>query len=66
MGRALPVYLKRHTRATETNTLRGISNRMYTYDDEDRLVSAGSAEYDYDYDGFLTTKTVGTDVTEYD
>jgi RHS repeat-associated protein len=29
------------------------------------LLTAGSVEYSYDFDGFLTTKTDGTDVTTY-
>ena len=48
--------------------------RWLTYDDEDRLDKVYSdsthttqvAEYDYDVDGFLTTKTEGSDVTTYD
>ena len=54
------------TRTSETNTLRGISGRTFDYSDEDCLLTAGTATYEYDADGFLTTKTDGTDVTEYD
>jgi len=47
------------------NTLRGIAVRNFTYSDEDHLLTAGSTSYQYDLDGFLTTKTDGTDVTTY-
>jgi RHS repeat-associated protein len=53
------------TRITETNTLRGISGRAFSYSDEDHLLTAGSVTYAYDPDGFLTTKTDGTDITTY-
>jgi YD repeat-containing protein len=53
------------TRNYEMNALRGISGRNLTYSEEDHLLTAGSVEYSYDFDGFLTTKTDGTDVTTY-
>jgi len=53
------------TRTYEMNSLRGISGRSYSYSDEDQLLSAGSMSYSYDLDGFLTTKTDGSDVTTY-
>jgi len=52
-------------RTFETNTLRGIAGRTFTYSDEDHLLTAGSTTYQYDADGFLVTKTEGTDVTQY-
>jgi len=54
------------TRIYENNVLRGISQRDYVYSDEDCLLTAGSASYKYNADGFLTTKTEVTDVTSYD
>ena len=36
-----------------------------TYDDQDRLLSYGTATYTYTADGALQTKTVGTAMTEY-
>ena len=45
------------TRKDEINTLRGIDSRNYTYSEEDHLLTAGDTEYNYDEDGFLTTKT---------
>jgi YD repeat-containing protein len=39
------------------NTLRGIGNRSYQYSDEDHLLKAGEWAYQYDPDGFLTSKT---------
>ncbi len=53
------------TRTYEMNSLRGISGRNFTYSDEDHLLSAGTVIYSYDLDGFLTTKTDGSDVTNY-
>jgi len=53
------------TRILETNLLRGIPARSMTYSVEDHLLTAGSATYQYDLDGFLTSKTDGTDTTTY-
>ena len=53
------------TRISETNTLRGLSGRTFSYSDEDHLLKAGSVIYDYNLDGFLKTKTDGTDITIY-
>ena len=49
----------------QMNTFRGISGRIFSYDDEDKLLSADGTTYNYDLDGFLTTKTEGPDVTHY-
>ena len=54
------------TRIYEKNTLRGIAGRSFTYSDEDHLLTAGGTTYQYNFDGFLTTRTQGTDVTTYD
>jgi RHS repeat-associated protein len=54
------------TRIYEMNSLRGISGRNFSYDNEDHLLTAGSAVYSYNLDGFLTAKTDGSDVTTYD
>jgi RHS repeat-associated protein len=53
------------TRTFEMNTLRGISGRSFAYSDEDHLLQAGSTTYQYDADGFLVTKTEGTNMTQY-
>ncbi len=53
------------TRIYEMNTLRGISGRSFTYSNEDHLLTAGTTSYQYDVDGFLTTKTDGSDVSSY-
>jgi len=53
------------TRNYEMNALRGIAGRSYSYSDEDHLLTAGSVIYDYGLDGFLSTKTDGSDVTSY-
>ncbi len=54
------------TRTYEMNSLRDISGRSYTYSNEDHLLTAGDVSYQYDLDGFLTSKTDGADVTQYD
>ncbi|NQT70398.1 MAG: hypothetical protein HQ552_12545 [Desulfobacteraceae bacterium] len=53
------------TRIYEMNTLKGIAGRNFSYNDEDHLLSAGSAIYSYNLDGYLTAKTDGSDVTTY-
>ena len=58
-------YNENGTRIYEMNALRGISSRNYSYDDEDHLLTAGTTTYQYDLDGFLTTKTEGANVTTY-
>lgn len=54
------------TRETETNVHRNISGRIYSYSDEDHLLTAGTVQYDHDLDGFPTTKTDGAEATTYD
>jgi RHS repeat-associated protein len=49
------------TRTYEMNSLRGIAGRTFAYDDEDHLLTAGDAAYQYDLDGYLTTRTVGAE-----
>jgi len=53
------------TRNYETNAVQGISGKSYSYSDGDHLLAAGSVSYGYDLDGYLTTKTDGSDVTNY-
>jgi RHS repeat-associated protein len=53
-------------RTHEMNNLRGIPDRSFTYSDEDHLLTAGNIVYQYDLDGFLISKTDGTDITQYD
>jgi RHS repeat-associated protein len=52
-------------RSYEMNVLGGIFGRTFMYSDEDHLITAGDTAYQYNVDGFLTTKTQGTDVTTY-
>jgi len=59
-------YNANGTRVYEMNSLRGISGRNFSYDNEDHLLTAGSAVYSYNLDGFLTAKTDGSEVTTYD
>lgn len=54
------------TRNYEMNSLRDISERNFTYSDEDHLLTAGTNSYQYDSDGFLTSKTVDTETTTFD
>ncbi len=54
------------TRTSETNTLRGIADRGFSYSDEDHLLTAGDTVYSYDLDGFLAAKTESGQVTTYD
>jgi len=59
-------YNANGNRIYEMNTLKGIPGRNFSYSDEDHLLSAGNTSYQYDLDGFLTTKIDGTDITQYD
>ena len=52
-------------RTYEMNVLKGISGRTFSYSNEDHLLTAGDVTYQYDLDGFLTTKTQGSDLTHY-
>jgi RHS repeat-associated protein len=58
-------YDQHGRRIYEMNGLKGISGRTYSYSDEDHLLNAGDTAYQYDLDGFLTTKTQGTNITYY-
>ncbi|MFH2218846.1 MAG: RHS repeat-associated core domain-containing protein [Pseudomonadota bacterium] len=53
-------------RTYEMNLLRGIAGRTLSYSDEDHLLNAGDAQYQYDVDGFLVSRTGEGDVTTYD
>jgi YD repeat-containing protein len=54
------------TRIYEMNSLRGITGRDYDFDAEDHLLTADAVTYSYDFDGFLSAKTEGANVTTYD
>ena len=54
------------TRTYENNVLRGTSRTNFEYSVEDCLLSVDGNTYEYNADGFLTTKTVGSDITFYD
>jgi len=51
-------------RLTEMNTLRNV-NRSYTVTDEDHIITTGSESYQFDADGFLTSKTSGSNTSTY-
>jgi len=50
----------------QMNSLRGIAGRVLDYDAEDHLLSVGGTDYQYDLDGFLTSKASGAETTYYD
>jgi len=52
-------------RIHEVNLQKGIIGKSYAYSVEDHLLTAGTAAYQYDPDGFLTTKTEGGNLTRY-
>jgi len=52
-------------REYEVNSLRGRTDRSMSYSDEDHLLTAGNVTYNYDSDGFLTTRIDGADITRY-
>ncbi len=52
-------------RIWEYNSRRGITDRTFSYDAEDRLLTAGDSTYAYDADGYLQTKTTADGVTTY-
>jgi RHS repeat-associated protein len=52
-------------RTQETNLLRGIASRSLAYSEEDHLLTAGEASYQFDPDGFLTQKIKGSKTTRY-
>lgn len=59
-------YNANGARSYEMNALRGIPGRNFTYSDGDHLLTAGATIYKYDLDGFLLSKTQGSDTTLYD
>ncbi len=52
-------------RSLETNAWRGIEDRSYSYGADHRLLQAGDTTYEYDADGYLTSKTVDGETTTY-
>ena len=52
-------------RSLETNAWRGITDRSYSYGADHRLLQAGDTTYEYNADGFLTSKTVDGETTTY-
>jgi len=56
-------YDENGTRIFEMNTLRNIPAKSYEYSHEDHLLKAGDWVYQYDVDGFLTSKTNSTNQT---
>ncbi len=52
-------------RSYEFNSLRGTPGKTYDYSTEDHLLAVGDTAYQYDFDGFLTARTRGTQLTQY-
>ncbi len=52
-------------RTLETNTFKGVTDMAYTYSIEDDLITPGTDTYQFDKDGFLTSKTTATGTTTY-
>ncbi|MBQ0752639.1 MAG: thrombospondin type 3 repeat-containing protein [Gammaproteobacteria bacterium] len=52
-------------RTTQTNTARGIAYQTASYNIADQLMQDGNVTYQYDVDGYLTQKTDGNDITQY-
>ena len=59
-------YSANGSRIYEMNTPRGTAGRPLNYSAEDHLLTAGGVTYTYSPDGFLVSKTEGTDITVYD
>jgi len=59
-------YNANESRIYEMNAQRRISGRDLTYSDEDHLLTVGGIVYAYDRDGFLQSRTDGSETTAYD
>ncbi|MHC4269644.1 MAG: NHL domain-containing protein [Planctomycetota bacterium] len=53
-------------RTLETNTMRGIANKVCDYSNEDHIITAGSDLYVFDEDGFLVDRVSAAGTTTYD
>ena len=51
---------------SESNELKEISGKVFSYNNEDQLLTAGGVTYNYDLDGFLETKVDSEDITGFD
>jgi RHS repeat-associated protein len=58
-------YNANGSREYEVNALRGITGRALNYSDEDHLLNVGGVIFQHNLDGFLTSKTDGTETTLY-
>jgi len=58
-------YDENGNRISETNSFKGVTDMAYTYSIEDHLLTAGSDTYQFDADGFLTSKTTSEGTTTY-
>ncbi len=58
-------YDNNGNRTYEMNSLRGIAGRTFSYSDEDHIVTAGTVQYAFDSDDRLSSRTDGSETTEY-
>jgi RHS repeat-associated protein len=52
-------------RLTETNAPRGITGKSFSYSAEDHVLTAGDTSYQFDVDGFATSKSSPSGTTSY-
>lgn len=58
-------YNANGVRIYEMNSARGITGRAFSYSDDDHLLEAGDASYEYNADGFLQTRAGVSGITSY-
>ncbi len=58
-------YDNNGNRTYEMNSLRGIAGRTLGYSDEDHIVTAGTVQYAFDSDDRLSSRTDGSETTDY-
>ena len=52
-------------RTYEMNRLRDISGKTFSYSNEDHIITAGTVQYTFDLDDRLSSRTDGSETTEY-
>ncbi|WP_320042303.1 RHS repeat-associated core domain-containing protein [uncultured Desulfobacter sp.] len=58
-------YDNNGNRTYEMNRLRDISGKTFSYSNEDHIITAGTAQYTFDLDDRLSSRTDGSETTEY-
>lgn len=59
------IYDRQGRRSEECNPLRGKGCRRFTYDRDNRLLSAGDARFEHDFDGFRCSRITPSGTTRY-